>query len=125
MKRKETSASETAAAGRVGAEPRFSDGTAHAIRMAVREDPRARGSALLHALTAACAEAHAEQLGPEHVLIAFRTIWSEAGPPEGVSGDEWKKRYTAALDACLAEYFSIERAIVTGPPREPRVADRD
>jgi hypothetical protein len=86
--------------------PRFSARSALAIQVALRDDPDASGSALPIALREACAEARANHLSAGHVLIAFRTVWSQAGPPNGVSDEEWARRYTTTLDKCLAEYFS-------------------
>jgi hypothetical protein len=87
--------------------PRFSATSARAIEAALRDDPDANGSALLTALKDACAEAHANRLSAGHVLLAFRSIWNKAGPPRGVSEEEWARRYTTMLDLCLAEYFSL------------------
>lgn len=86
--------------------PRFSARSARALEEALRDDPDASGSALLIALREACAEARANHFSGGHVLIAFRSVWNQVGPPKGVSEEEWARRYTTTLDLCLAEYFS-------------------
>ena len=57
------------------------------------------------ALATICADAHAGNVHMEDLVSSLKATWSALPTPEGLSAEEWREQYSAALVELLALYF--------------------